>query len=59
MEAQRIASQIIGLEAKFYSVIGDPIPGPPAEMSLNGLSYRVTSAIMSKADELEYLSNAK
>lgn len=59
MTAQMVASEVIQKEATEYSVIGDPIPGLPAEMSLSGLQYKVTSAIVTMADKLEYLEGSK
>jgi Zn-dependent M16 (insulinase) family peptidase len=58
MTAQMVASEVIQKEATKYAVIGDPIPGPPAEMSLSGLQYKVTSAIVAMADKLEYIPEA-
>lgn len=52
MVAQGIACDIIRREAPKYVV---PNQNTPDEMSLSGLSYFVTSAIVSEADKFSYL----
>ncbi len=52
MTAQGIATDVIQREAIKYAVIREPIPGPPKEMALSGLTFFVTAAITSEADKL-------
>jgi hypothetical protein len=61
MEAQLAISPIFREEAPKYLIIGNLNEGPPREMALDGLAYKVTSAIVAMADKLEYLpkSNEK
>ena len=65
MTALNTASETIRAEATKYKPRSEPADGqpccPPKEMALDGLSYKVTSAILKQADALEYLkaSNAK
>lgn len=53
MEAQYIASEVINAESPKYA---QPNQQVPAELTLSGLNFKVTSAITAKADALAYLS---
>jgi hypothetical protein len=52
MQAQSIASAVIGIESPKYAKPGQQVP---ASLTLSGLQYKVVSAIVATADKLEYL----
>jgi hypothetical protein len=52
MTAQFLASTVIQAEAPKYA---QPNQHTPVEMTLSGLSFKVTDAIVTEADKLDYL----